>query len=277
MKSRKRRPIKIGILTAPMPMAQLDRAESYLDRDYVAWIEMSGANAVVIPYNTPTLGAYLARVHGVVLVGGAIENCATHNPRQYKTLVEAVRRIYAFGMSQRYFPIWGTCLGFDLLAMMGMHLHTNFFRKDHMQKEPKFSRAPIAFTGKSRLRAAFPLALQKQMARNPVATHMHRFGMDPQSDHVKGMRYLTIASVDTSDAGSPFVNMFEYKKFPFYGSQWHPEKPKSELAEAVSLKLSEFFKKECAKNKHAVPLWGRTFQTQPFKTQESVLIKGGQN
>ncbi len=275
MKSRKRRPIKIGVLTAPMPISKLDRAESYLDRDYVEWIEMSGANAVVIPYNTPNLGAYLDRVHGVVLVGGAIEDCRTHNPRQYKTLVAAVRRIYAFALSQRYFPVWGTCLGFDLLAMMGEHLHTNFFRKDHMQHELKFSQAPVTFTGPSRLRSAFPLALQRQMARAPVATHLHRFGMDPETAHVKNMRYLTVASVDTSDEGTPFVNMFEYKRYPFYGSQWHPEKPKGELAAQVSLKLSEFFKKECAKNKHAVPLWGRTFQTQPFKTQESVLIKGG--
>lgn len=275
MKSRRHRPIKIGILTAPMPKPFLGRAESYLDRDYVAWVELSGANAVIIPYNTPNLEDFLNRVHGVVLPGGAVENTQTHDPKQYAVLVGAVKRIYRFALSCRYFPVWGTCLGFDMLAMMGEHLRSNLFK--HVQHEPAFRNDPLAFTGKSRIRAEFSPAMQARMAREPVAWHMHNFGFDMTSPHLKRMlKYLRVVSTDKSDSGSEFMNMFEYKRYPFYGSQWHPEKPKGELAEAVSTVLSHFLKKECAKNKHRVPLWGKTFRSVKFKNPETVLLKGGE-
>jgi len=276
MKSRRERPIKIGILTAPMPAPHLDRAQSYLDRDYVAWVELSGANAVIIPYNTPDLKEFLNRVHGVVLVGGAVENRATHDRRQYAVLVSAVTRIFRYAMSCRYFPVWGTCLGFDMLAMMGENLKSNLFKR--VQPEHKFSNVPLVFTGKSRIRAQFSPAMQARMAREPVATHMHEFGFDMASPHLKHLlKYLTVVSTDSSDTGGKFLNIFEYKRYPFYGSQWHPEKPKGELAEAVSFILSHFLKKECAKNKQRVPLWGKTFRSVKFKHPETVLLKGGEN
>jgi gamma-glutamyl hydrolase len=278
MKSRKNRPIKIGIVTAPMPVAQLGKAESYLERDYIDWVELSGANAVVIPYNTENLAAFLTRVHGVVLVGGAIENRLTHDHRQYATLIDAVRRVFEHAVAENdqrnYFPVWGTCLGFYLLAMMGEHVKSGFFRRDRIQPEHKFRQAPLVFTGKSRLRAFFPRALQAHMARAPAATHKHEYGFDMRSPHERRMlKYLNVASTDVSDGGNEFMNMFEYKNYPFYGSQWHPEKPMGNVAVAVSLRLSEFLKSECAKNKRAVPLWGASFQTHSFKSTETVLIK----
>lgn len=278
MKSLKLRPVKIGILTAPMPIGHRVRAESYLDRDYVDWVEMSGANAVIIPYNTPKLSAFLKRVHGVVLVGGAIENCATHDARQYATLISAVQRTFEYAVSENkqnhHFTLWGTCLGFYLLAMMGEHLKSGFFRRDHIQPEHKYEQGPLVFTGKSRLRALFPRALQAKIARAPVATHMHTYGFEVTAPHVlRMMDYLTVVSTDASDTGGEFVNMFEYTKFPFYGTQWHPEKPKGELALTVSLNLSEFLKSECAKNTRIVPLWGSSFHTHKFKTKDSVLLK----
>jgi len=71
--------VRIGIVSAPMPLKQLNRAESYLDKSYINWIEMSGANAVVIPYNTDSLATYMSTVHGVLWVGGGIENLKTHS------------------------------------------------------------------------------------------------------------------------------------------------------------------------------------------------------
>ena len=221
MKSRRHRPVKIGILTAPMPKPFLGRAESYLDRDYVAWVELSGANAVIIPYNTPNLDDFLNRVHGVVLPGGAIENRQTHDHKQYAVLVGAVKRIYRFALNSRYFPVWGTCLGFDMLAMMEEHLRSNLFK--HVQHEHKFRVAPLAFTGNSRIRREFSPAMQARMAREPVAWHMHEFGFDMASAHLKRMQtYLRVVSVDSSDSGSEFMNMFEYKRYPFSGCHWLP-------------------------------------------------------
>ena len=57
-----------------------------------------------------------------------------------------------------------------------------------------------------------------------------------------------------------YITTFKYKKYPFYGIQYHPEKimfewldpliPHSQTCIDVSKKMSEFLMKECKKNKN---------------------------
>jgi len=242
--------VRIGIFSAPMPLANISKAESYLQRDYLEWIEMSGALPVVIPYNTAYLDEYLHSVNGIVWIGGAIENAVTHAPTQYATLQRAYA--HAFEHAQRetrrgnYYPIWGTCLGFDFLALMGQHA-----RVRRMAKIPKTHNGTLRFRGASRLRSVFSAAMQKRLAAEPVTRQIHARGFDPTSQQTRRMHdYLKVISVDTSDQSPrPFVNAFEYTHFPFYGTQWHPEKPVSSLSREVALRLSRFLKRECSKNR----------------------------
>jgi gamma-glutamyl hydrolase len=263
--------VRIGIFSAPMPTAQLAKAESYLQRDYIQWVEMSGALPVIIPYNTQFLDEYLNSVNGVVWIGGAIENAETHDPEQYHTLQKVYEHTFQHATREtrrgNYYPIWGTCLGFDFLALMGQHSHS-LGRMPHIHKTQS---GTLRFQGASRLRRVFPRELQRKMAREPVTRQLHARGYDPASPHTLRMHnYLKVISLDRSDE-SPrqFVNAFEYKHFPFYGTQWHPEKPMSDLSRNVAQRLSCFLKKECAKNRNR-STW--TPPTGKIRSTESVLV-----
>jgi hypothetical protein len=61
--------------------------------------------------------------------------------------------------------------------------------------------------------------------------------------------------------GKPFVSTIEGKHFPFYGVQWHPERPQFDWKEGEGINrgaatvramfaFSEFFVNEARKNKH---------------------------
>jgi gamma-glutamyl hydrolase len=279
MKSTRRQTkIQIGIVSAPMPKYHLHRAESYLDKAYISWIEMSGANAVVIPYNTESLLSYLKTVQGIVWVGGAIENTKTHTTRQYEIMIAAFRTIFDYAIRENdrgnYFPLWGTCLGFDILAMMGENIQDGFFKR--IQHATKFSLSPLKFEGASRIRSYLPKKLMAKISSEPVVRHLHEYGFDVDVAHTKKIkRYLNVVSTDLSNDGVRFVNMFEYKKYPFYGSQWHPEKPLTDLGVELSHTLSLFFKKECSKNKSILPNWTTVSKSGTLKSKYSVLLKGG--
>ena len=276
--TRRNKKVNIGIITSPMPSKRINQASSYLDKVYVYWVEMSGANAVIIPYNTDKLPEYLKAVHGVVLVGGGISNVNTHSDKQYKDLIHVVRRIFEHAVHENdrgtYFPLWGTCLGFELLAMMPEHIDHAYFKR--LQLEYKFRLGTVTFAGPSRLRNAFPKALQEKVAHTPTVNHLHKYGFNIQAPHtVKLRRYLDIVSVDRADDGTEFMNMFEYKNYPFYGSQWHPEKPLTDLGVDFSYTLSLFLKKECAHNKTAPPRWSKIFDPVPLDSRFTVLLRGG--
>ena len=249
-----------------------------MDKVYISWVEMSGASAVIIPYNTDKLPEYLKMVHGVVLIGGGISNVKTHSDQQYKSLIHVVRRIFEHAVRENdrgtYFPLWGTCLGFELLAMMPEHIDHDYFKR--LQLEHKFRLGTLLFTGASRLRDAFPKELQQKVACTPSVNHIHKYGFSMAAPHtVKLRRYLNIVSVDRADDGTEFMNMFEYKHYPFYGSQWHPEKPLTDLGVDLSYTLSSFLKRECTHNKSAPPRWSKIFDPLPLDSPFTVLLRGG--
>jgi anthranilate/para-aminobenzoate synthase component II len=76
------------------------------------------------------------------------------------------------------------------------------------------------------------------MARMRCATHHHKLGFD-----ITPLPHIRIVSVD-----SGFINMVEYVDYPFYGVQFHPERPFSPFSEQVSQQFSLFFIKECQQN-----------------------------
>jgi len=90
----------------------------------------------------------------------------------------------------------------------------------------------------SRFQSFFPLEIVLKMKNTPCVTHHHKFGFDIiPNDH------YTIVSTDAN-----FINMIEFKKYPFYGSQFHPERHFDTFSKQVSILFSCFFYSECLKN-----------------------------
>ena len=79
----------------------------------------------------------------------------------------------------------------------------------------------------SRLFGGMSYELFKQVA-SPVgdlAFNNHGLGIHPDDFRASpANEYFRILSVDEDRKGTPFVSTVEGRHFPFYGTQWHPEK-----------------------------------------------------
>jgi gamma-glutamyl hydrolase len=225
----------IGIIAFP----EVHTNKSVFPSNYVKWIESSGAIAVVLPYTISPkhLNQWLNKLSGLVWTGGAIES-HQYSTLQYDTYMNTLHLsfeiIKKYNDKGIYFPLWGTCLGFEILVLFGKNIHPdNIFK--HIQTHPKSGKGCIQFTQSSRLSSWFDPEMRKKMETTPCALHHHTLGFD-----IIPMKHLTIVSTD-----SDFINMIEYKKYPFYGVQFHPDRPFNAFSRKVSYQFSCFLKNEC--------------------------------
>jgi len=250
----------IGIITAPNDIRNLDCASSYLYTSYIHWVEMGGENCIIIPYNIheKELNILLKRVNGLIWVGGGITNKRYHTQQQEDDLLNTLFYCYNYAIRENdkgnYYPIWGTCLGMDILIMFSKNEATTI--RESIHRFPLNGNYPLTFTDySSKIKKVFPTKMQQLMKQHKCVHHHHMFGNDTIPDTVK------IVSMQYN-----FINCIEFIKYPFYGVQFHPEHPETDLAIKVSQILIDFFVGECKKNKN---VW--KWKLSDFKKQK-VLI-----
>lgn len=216
--------MKIGIIAGPNNHPE----------NYIRWVELSGATAVVIPYNTTSMLKKIAPLNGIVWMGGSIEN--KRHTKQYSTYVNNLYTCYTaikeYNDNGRKFPIWGTCLGFELLVLFSMHRpSTTLF--NYIQTHELNATRPLVLK-KSRLKQWFSKELLTQM-KEPCVVHHHKLGFD----------IVPLDGITTVSTENGFINVVEYIDYPFYGVQFHPERPFNSLSYQVSYELSCFLFHEC--------------------------------
>ena len=271
-RERKNNSVVIGIVSAPVIKPYMTKVSSYIPQSYVKWIEMSGAQVIPLQYDLPKpiLSGFLNQLSGVLWIGGGIENKKTHTEKQFKAFIGTLHFIYQYIKKQNdignVYPIWGTCIGFEILALMGMYasadsLGHDFYHGRNIQKITKKGSGVLQFTNEvSSLAKAFPVKMRKEMAVKPVTYHIHDLGFNMKGKSVPKMKkYLDVLAVEYTDKSKvQFMNAFKYKEYPFYGVIFHPEKPPFEwipkgiphnaLAVKTSTILSRFFIGLCRKN-----------------------------
>jgi gamma-glutamyl hydrolase len=115
----------IGIFTLPSEiddtkegLPRLSNNQTYIAASYIKFIEMSGAQVVpIFSFNdTAYLDNMLSKVNGVLFTGGYMDFDIKH---RWTANADHILK-YAIESNNRGnpFPIWGTCLGFELLAYL---------------------------------------------------------------------------------------------------------------------------------------------------------------
>jgi gamma-glutamyl hydrolase len=201
--------------------------------NYVAWLESVGITPVCIPYNLPKedLLICLDKVNGVLWTGGAIENktYTTHQKKVYTdTLYTSFEVAKKYNDQGRKYPIWGTCQGFEFLVLFHNGKHTSIHSLPQHHADGKF---PITFTGNSSMRTFFG-SLAEEMKERACSTHHHKYGFD-----IKAMSHIQILSTQED-----YINIIKYKEYPFYGVQFHPERPFDAFSKKVSKQFALFLK-----------------------------------
>eukprot|EP00808_Paulinella_micropora_P016399 g17095.t1 len=201
----------IGIYTAPS-----DSGGDKLAASYVKWIEAAGGRVVPIPYHISQEHAKgnLSVLNGLLFPGGDAEL-----PDNARAMFD-----YALQLNDQghYFPVWGTCLGFEwLLKMQGGVLDDDY--------DAHNISLPLHFTpeaAKSRLFARAPDSLLKIYAGQNVSMNNHAQGITPakfQSNRALA-DFFKVLSYNQDRKHKLFVSTIEARKYPIYGTQWHPEK-----------------------------------------------------
>lgn len=197
--------------------------DSYIAASYVKFVEGAGARVVPIWINQP-IDYYeniMSNLNGVLLPGGATWF------NQSNGYADAGRHIYDIAVQYNekgeYFPIWGTCLGFELLTYLAAN------GTEHRAHCSSNSQAlPLNFKNDfrmSRLFADAPNDVIDILSNEPVTANFHQFCVTEANLTALGLdQDWRVMSVDQDWNGMEFISTIEHKTYPFYGIQFHPEK-----------------------------------------------------
>lgn len=206
---------------------------SYVAAGFVKWIEAAGARAVPIRYysSDAELHRLFKSVNGIIFPGG-LTDLWMDSP-----YVIAARKIWQWAKEANdagdVFPIHGTCLGFQLLHILEANVS---FTQLLVDTDAVAHATTLEFTTAAKSSTMFGgmspdlIAKLEDPAWN-IAMENHMFGLPP--DHYQKWPALAenfdILSTAQDRGGVEYVSSAEHKSYPFYATQWHPEKPPYEF------------------------------------------------
>jgi len=104
----------IGVMTQPV----VDGTQSFLAASYVKFIESGGGRVVPVPFDAPeeNLSFYFNTLNGILFPGGGAD--LSVDGKYYKAQKFFFDKSIDSFDNGDYFPIWGTCLGFESLVQI---------------------------------------------------------------------------------------------------------------------------------------------------------------
>jgi gamma-glutamyl hydrolase len=233
-------PLCVGILTVPH-LEKTPHGKSHIMNYYVDWFENCGVRVVPIPYQTRHPERYYSMVNGLFIPGGYMPYVVKQSAF-WKTLRWFVEKSLE---PSEYFPIWGTCLGFEFLMFLigGLRM---------LKRHEIHKRIPIQLTDAaydSRMMGSFPSGFLRSIQTQPVFMQNHEYGISPRdflaNPHLR--RFYRILATARDMKGKEFVCAIEAIGFPIYGVQILPEYPTPDSH------LIGFLISELKKNRHRPP------------------------
>ncbi|KAG8233854.1 hypothetical protein J437_LFUL006877 [Ladona fulva] len=253
----------IGILSQEFSVSMKniygDNFTSYIAASYVKHLEGAGARVVPIWINK-TADYYehiVLSLNGILFPGGATWLEGTGYGEAGRILYDLATSLNNNG---DYFPLWGTCLGFELMTFLAadQDMRSNCSGMDVA--------LPLSYKEgylDSKLFGMAPDNILHLLASQNITSNFHMFCVTEKSfiEHGLDTQYKILAVSNDSD-NKPFISVIEGKILPFYAVQFHPEKnsyewntkrhsiPHSAEATQVGQYFAEFFVNEARKSGH---------------------------
>ena len=213
----------VGVLTGPHYKNRQSTVPSgnYIAASYIKWLAVSGARAIPIPYDASDalVDDIFPQINGLFLPGGG-----ALLPPSAQRLWELANESNARG---RFFPVWGTCLGFEFLLMLAAN-DTSVLGTINVENMT----LPLELT--NRPSQLYTNEWQTIVPNENLTMNNHRFGIAPDdfAANPQLVSVFNVTSISKSPRGEPFVSTIEPRdpdRYPYYGVQYHPEKNPFEL------------------------------------------------
>ncbi|XP_076663710.1 gamma-glutamyl hydrolase-like [Andrena cerasifolii] len=237
-----------------------DKYSSYIAASYVKFVE--GAGGRVVPIWIGRRYAYyediMGKINGVLWPGGGTN---LTSPNSYGGAAYKIYKI-AKKMNDKgtFFPIFGTCMGFELLAFITTDRKLNMTPCNSVDQ-----RLPLELKQSythSKLFGNAPRYVLDILASRNVTANYHRNCVTEKALNTAGPKdKLRVLSLNHDRNGVEFISSLESVDYPFYGVQFHPEKnayewkiemriPHSKEAVLINQYFADFFVNEARKNRN---------------------------
>ena len=252
----------------PEVKAELDSYRYLIPASYVTWIGQAGGRVLPILLDQPD--AYYESVfeqtNGILFPGG---NQGIDPDDIYTEEGELLWNMAKEANDRGdHYPIWGTCLGFEELSVLETG-NGDVISLDVVATNLALPLQFVPGARNSRLFRSFSPQLLRALRTQSITFNSHDNGLllseyrsNPQLN-----RFFRMLSFNETPAGQFFVSTMEARDYPFYGTQWHPEKnnfewsqsddysniPHTPSAIAASQATASFFLGEARKSGHLFP------------------------
>lgn len=254
------RPI-IGVMAQSTKRESFERlGESYIAASYIKYLESSGARVVPImnDLNEDETEKLFYSINGALFPGGSSNLVSSGYARIGKQIFHLAQQAYDRG---DYFPVWGTCLGNELLSVLASNDADILSKTDSENLVLPLNLSPN-YTD-SKLFHDIPQNLAKFVSTAETTINMHHYSvlLSKFQQNEKMKNFFRILSTNKDRNGKVFVSTMEGIKYPIYTTQWHPEKNSFEWNlnediphESMSIRLtqymSNFFVDESRRSQH---------------------------
>ena len=261
------RPI-MGIMSIPSTASAsypIDQY-SYFGAGYVKFLEMAGIRVVPIPYDTPydEIEVLFSKINGILIPGGGPslwvdEDRMLGFSNMTLTSKFLLELAIKSNLNGDYFPIWGTCLGLEMLIL---DVTSDPKAMDIFNSENHHGNV-LFLNKKSRVFEGMAEDLKLYAETEAPAFFFHKYGKryDKFVVDQRLTDFFEVNAVSQDLDGVWFISSAEGKKFPIYISQFHPEMNVFEWKkednvnhekEAIefSQHIANFIAKEARKSEH---------------------------
>ncbi|GAX73090.1 hypothetical protein CEUSTIGMA_g543.t1 [Chlamydomonas eustigma] len=207
--------------------------KSYIAAGFVKWVEAAGARAVPIRFyaTDQELARLFKSINGLIFPGGLTWLWLD------APYVITARKIFNMAVKANLngdiFPIWGTCLGFQLLHILPSNVSRNVLLVETDSVSHATTLELNHDADSSRMFGGLASDLKKKLPDSSynLTIENHEYGLLPDMYHRYPVlsEWYTVLSTTKDRNGTEYISSMEGKKYPFFGTQWHPEKPPYEF------------------------------------------------
>lgn len=233
---------------------------SYIAASYIKYLESSGARVVPImnDLSEDETDRLFSSINGVLFPGGEANLNTSGYAKIGRRIIDLAMNAFDRG---DYFPIWGSCLGFEFLSVQ-ISGNLNILSKTDSENLP----LPLNLSqdyNTSKMFGKLPQSLAYFMSTAPTTMNNHGYSVLTSTfeANLALKKFFNILSTSKDRNGVEFVSTMEGIKYPIFATQWHPEKntfewslneniPHQEMSIKVTQFMSNFFVNQARLNQH---------------------------